>query len=115
MTHPQIDTNNEELREKIRLIIIRPTSNDVSNNMLDEIIALITSRDRQIALAARIDESTPNAADEGTNQVNVHVPQKDHLSKSEYDRGWNECWDASWTARWKRVGELITLKAQEKS
>lgn len=114
---------DEELRKRLErfqqytLAWGKPGNLDKHRSGLDEVMQFIksrdVSRDQQIALAARIDESTPNAADEDTRQVRVHVPQRDHLGKSEYDRGWNDCWGAFWSARWKRVGELATIKQEQ--
>ena len=73
---------------------IKPTHSNTDNCVAKIKPALLALLDR-----ARIDENDPNIN-------NLKVPQKNHIKSTDYERGWNGCWDSFWTARWERVREL---------
>jgi hypothetical protein len=72
--------------------------NSVSAKLADFVIAY--------SATARRDEICPNSVKEGSSQVRIHVPQRNHINNNDYDKGWNDCWNAFWSARWERIGEL---------
>lgn len=85
---------------------------------VDILIKLITtkfiplSEHNRKVIEARMDESTPNASDDNEH-VRAHVPQRNHINGTDYDKGWNDCWNAFWIARYERVEKLRAQLKQQ--